>query len=529
MLVHRANKRLKTGGYPKDMPSAQHDTSQSDSREPSNREMSWLVCLASAIIVGAIFVTPQRPRMANAADPEFLQGKPPEALQRSLPVRVSPLDEALEPERLEMPAVGGIVPTADMEKVEVRVSKDGRPQLGALPKFDSNLGSQSVALTRNSNFVFFTINPELQKEAERLTKSVSASHVAIVAMNVKTGAVLAIASKSSQIPNLALHAGFPAASLFKVVTAAAAVEQANVDAETPVNFRGGTYTLSESNYLPDARRDRRVMTIGEALGRSCNPVFGQIGLKYLNGDILQRYARLFGFNTPLGFEAPLADSHAIIPTSNPFQYSRTAAGFGDVGISPVHAAALMSGIANGGLLPRPTLVDRIVRRDGSVVFRTTPEAVQRIIQPATAATLMSMMEYTTTMGTSRREFMVGNRPVLGDIQVVAKTGTLSGTNPKGLNSWFIGAAPAANPEIAIAVVAVDPRLGVKSSHLARLMMQSYFGVQPIVQPVTPRVSAAKRWHGKKSYAVKRTSSKYRSIPAKKAVGKPATRSPKKKK
>lgn len=531
MLGDWANKHLNTDGYGSSGHKIRSDAPGDGSnglREPSNREMSWLVCLASVIIISAIFVAPQQPNLASAADTEYLTGRPPEDLQRSLPVRVKPLDESLTATE---PLIGGrIVPSADMERVEVRVSGDGRPRLAMLPKFESSLGSQSVALTKNNNFVFFTINPDLQRTTEKLVMTANAAHVAIVVMNVKTGAVLAIASKSPQIPNLSLHAGFPAASLFKVVTAAAAVEQANVTPETLVNFRGGTYTLSEWNYLPDARRDRKSMTIAEAMAKSCNPVFGHIGLKYLNGDVLSRYARNFGFNTPLGFEAPLEDSEAMIPTSSPFQYSRTAAGFGEVAISPVHAAALMSGIANGGLLPRPSLVDRIVRSDGTIIYRTAPESVQRIIQPSTAKTLMTMMEYTTTIGTSRREFMVGNRPVLGNMEVAAKTGTLSGTNPVGLNNWFIGAAPAANPELAVAVVAVDPRLSVRASHLARQVIQSYFGIEPVLPVIAPRSTAAKRWtgKGKKSYSVKRSPSKYRSVVPKKVAKKQAKRAKPKK-
>jgi cell division protein FtsI/penicillin-binding protein 2 len=301
-------------------------------------------------------------------------------------------------------------------------------------------------------------------------------------MNPSNGAVLAIAGKSKSIDDIEYHAGFPAASLFKVVTAAAAVEHAGIASHSLIPFRGGNYTLNQANYYPDARRDQRVMSVGEAMGRSCNPVFGHIGVKYLNGQILSRYARQFGFNRNLQFEAPLPESSAWIPQDDLYELSRTSAGFGEVRVSPIHAAAFMSGIANGGMLPRPQIVDTVVSPDGTVIHKQKSEVLQRIVEESTAESLMEMMRNTTTIGTSRREFMRGSTPTLGPIDVAGKTGTLSGDNPQGLNNWFIGAAPISNPQIAVAVITVDPRHSSKASHLARLVFQRYFGVTPVEPP-----------------------------------------------
>jgi len=296
-----------------------------------------------------------------------------------------------------------------------------------------------------------------------------------------------------------------------------------------VAFRGGTYTLNEANYLPDERRDRRVMSVAEALGRSCNPVFGQLGIRYLNGSILSKYAKLFGFNRSLGFEAPLPVSSAVIPSESLYELSRTSAGFGEVRISPIHAAALMSGIANGGLLPRPKVVEKIVSPDGSVLLKSKPEYLQRIVRTSTAATVMEMMQYTTTIGTSRKEFMRGSRPTLGDIEVAAKTGTLKGDNPVGLNNWFIAAAPMSNPELAIAVITVDPRYSSKASHLGRRVFEKYFNITP-AEPERKfvRVSAPARAAHKKgrapSHLVKKGSReaygslKKKTAPVKKSKG-----------
>lgn len=373
-------------------------------------------------------------------------------------------------------AVGRVYPLPRFEVVDVSASTNGALKLSKRPTFESRIGDRYVSVTSKNNLVFYTIDPDLQNFVSRVVAQAPAHHVAIVAMNPRTGAVLAIAGKSPTIPDIEYHADFPAASLFKVVTAAAAVEEAGIHPDSLITFRGGTYTLNQSNYLPNPRADRRVMSVGEALGRSCNPVFGSIGLKYLNGSILARYAEKFGFNQPLGFEAPLPSSSASIPNNDAFELSRTAAGFGEVRISPIHAASLVSGIANGGLLPRPQIIERITTSDGALIEKPQPEMLRRIIQPDTAQSLLEMMKYTTTIGTSRREFMRGERGTLGNIDVAAKTGTLSGTNPVGLNNWFIATAPINNPELALAVITVDPQHSAKASRLGRLVFEKYFNI-----------------------------------------------------
>ncbi len=270
------------------------------------------------------------------------------------------------------------------------------------------------------------------------------------------------------------------------------------------------------------------MSVAEALGRSCNPVFGHLGLQYLNAHILQKYSRRFGFNRPLELEAPLSSSAAEIPLDSDFELSRTAAGFGRVSISPIHAVTLMAGVANGGLLPRPHIVEQIVAPDGKVLDRTKPDVLNRIVQPTTAASLLEMMRYTTTIGTSRREFMRGSRPTLGGIDVVGKTGTLKGDNPMGLNNWFIGSAPLNNPELALAVVTVDARHSSKASRLARMVFEKFFNVDPTPEPAAV---APRRFHPGSKYkrghaAAKRVSSVKRAArPAlKHSKGKTATAS-----
>jgi peptidoglycan glycosyltransferase len=423
---------------------------------------------------------------------------------------------------------GRTAPGSNLEVVDLSGSSNGALRLSRAPSFISKIGDRHASMTPRNNVVFYTLDPELQEFVSQTVSRANAAHVAVVALNPKTGAILAIAGRSASIPGIEYHAGFPAASLFKVVTAAAAVEEAGISPDSLVQFRGGTYTLNQWNYLPNPKADRRVMSVGEAMGRSCNPVFGHLGIKYLNGSILARYAQKFGFNRPLQFEVPMPSSAAQIPSNDTFELSRTSAGFGEVRISPVHAAALVAGVANGGLLPRPYLIDRITDADGVTLEKTQPEALQRIVQPETAKTLLEMMRYTTTIGTSRREFMRGGRPALGDIEVAGKTGTLTGSNPAGLNNWFIGAAPINNPELAVAVITVDAAYSSKASRLGRLVMQRHFNIDPgpeIQEPRRSSVAPKKRRFVKSSNYRSKSLKAAKKAPAKKkASAKPKKKS-----
>jgi peptidoglycan glycosyltransferase len=487
----------------------------------SRRLALMVLCSAATLAATALTIT----RSAYGADSrsEPLQAAPDMLLEDAAVARAL---DGRRPDQMALEDRGRIrardVNLSRLDVVDVSGTSDGGLRLSRAPTFTGRIGDRHASITPRNNLVFYTLDPDLQEFVSRTVNQADAPHVAVVALNPKTGAILAIAGRSESITGIEYHAGFPAASLFKVVTAAAAVEEAGIEPDSLIQFRGGTYTLNQANYIPNPATDRRAMSVGEALGRSCNPVFGHLGTTYLNGSILERYAQKFGFNRSLKFEVPMRSSVASIPTQNRYELSRTSAGFGEVRISPVHAAALVAGIGNGGLLPRPYLIERLADVDGTTLEKTEPEALQRIIQPETAQSLLEMMRYTTTMGTSRREFMRGGRPALGEIEVAGKTGTLSGSNPAGLNNWFIGTAPLQNPELAVAVIAVDANHSAKASRLGRLVMQKFFNIEPgpeIPEPTRKRMTSKRTRFVKSSqYRSKNLKAAKKKAPAKKKSG-----------
>ena len=135
---------------------------------------------------------------------------------------------------------------------------------------------------------------------------------------------------------------------------------------------------------------------------------------------------------------------------------------------------MMSTIANGGLMPAPSMVTKVISSTGSVLYESEPAILRSVLRPETARTVLDMMEFTTTMGTSKREFANNKANRLAGIRVAAKTGTLRGENPLGLNHWFIAAAPINNPKIALAIIVMDGgTIDSKPSHIGRLVLEKY--------------------------------------------------------
>lgn len=490
----------------------------------------------TALGMGYISLSDSGTRTAQAASPdtlaapETLKLRPPAESSRQNELLASTVNagQALDPEELgSAPRVTGATtyPLPELEPVRLSILKDNsRIQLRNFPAFSTSFGGRYAATSEQGDMVYYTLDPELQSYVSSMVKKAAVPHIAAVAMDPRTGKVLAIADKSRSIQNLSLHSGFPAASLFKVVTAAAAVERSNLSIDSRISYRGGTYTLEPWNFAPDPRRDRNSLALGDALGKSCNPVFGRVALMHLNPSLLENYSRLFGFNRDLQADLPLTMSSASIPRDD-YGLSRTGAGFGEVRISPLHAAALMSGIANGGILPRPKLVEKVVSRGGKVVYQAQNDPLARIIETETSRELMRMMQHTTTTGTSRKEFIRQGKSIMRDVAVAGKTGTLRGNNPEGLNTWFIGAAPMENPRIAVAVIVVNPSYGNKASHFGREVLEKFlFGTVTESAPVVYRKAVTKS--SKKSAAKSKAPAKkvtYAKKPAGKAKS-PAVKS-----
>lgn len=308
-----------------------------------------------------------------------------------------------------------------------------------------------------------TINPALQKKTTRLLQNFAVPYGAVVAIEPSSGRVLTMAEHSEEDPSfrgLALKAIYPAASIFKIVTASALL-QAGVSPQRTVCYHGGRSRLSEK-LLKDSRRDTRCASLAHALGFSTNVVFAKLADRKLNPRFLANWAAKFGFNAPFPFVQPVDVSLARIPKKK-FEFAKTAAGFGEVFLSPLHAASIVGAIANGGVMKSP------------VLFEEESGSARRLLGKAKAAALANMMKITVARGTARRSFRQHGRYVLGDISAAGKTGSIFSHNPFHDFSWFVGWAPVEKPQIAVAVVIVNGRKWrVHAPYVARETLRHFF-------------------------------------------------------
>jgi cell division protein FtsI/penicillin-binding protein 2 len=319
-----------------------------------------------------------------------------------------------------------------------------------------------------------TLDPALQARLERALAAWTVPWGAVVLVEPATGKVLALAEHSRAEParrGLAIAALSPAASIFKLVSAAALLEK-GVEPEETVCYHGGKRRLQPKLLADDPRRDRRCASLASAFGHSTNAIFAKLAGRDLDGAALREAASRFLFNARIPFERPVETSTAEIG-DEPFDVANAAAGFGNVRISPLHAALLAATVANGGIFVPPRLVDLV--RGGAEP--AAPPAPWRVVDEAVAARIAEMMRSTITEGTARRVFRRVAPPLRG-VAVAGKTGSLFEREPFRDHSWFVGFAPADRPEVAIAAVVVNERMWrVRAPSLAREALEIYFGTR----------------------------------------------------
>jgi cell division protein FtsI/penicillin-binding protein 2 len=308
-----------------------------------------------------------------------------------------------------------------------------------------------------------TVDPALQAEVDRILDASKAPSGAVVVSDVRTGRILAWASRGAE-GDMVRKAKYPGASLFKVVTTAALLESGKVRLGDSVCHQGGESRLTEADVKPGCRAGDQRVAFEFALGRSLNPVFGRLANKHLTPDSLGAAAKSFG----IGAEPPLdltADKTSIKIPSDELGFGRAAAGFGEAKMSPLQALFMMQTIANGG-----ERVRLHVTGDPADVPRVT---MGQAFKKDTADKLTKMLEVTTRSGTSAKAFApIEGRP---HVSVAGKTGTLMFEKPKRLVSWFAGFAPSRKPEVAVAVLlANDEKWWRKGNEVARDVLDAYF-------------------------------------------------------
>lgn len=320
--------------------------------------------------------------------------------------------------------------------------------------------------------VVLTINPKAQQAA---WDALGDQRGAAVALNPKTGEILAMVSKPGYDPNaLASHdlkavdtayqslngdparplvnraiSGnlYPPGSTFKVVTAAAALstgkwtETSEIPGPANLDLPQTTVGLPNSGGRACGPGDK--VTLQDAMRISCNTAFGWLGLE-MGGDKLREQAGRFGFGDQLSI--PMRVTPSKVPAElNPPQTAQAAVGQYDVRVTPLEMAMVAGGIANKGVVMKPHLVQSILASDLTTIDTESQSTLTEAVSPQVAAQLTSMMELVVSNGTGTAAQMSG-------VRVAGKTGTAQHAPGAAPHAWFISFAPADNPSIAVAVV-----------------------------------------------------------------------------
>ena len=343
-------------------------------------------------------------------------------------------------------------------------------------------GSGYVDVRADGSRAELTLDPALQTRVDKLLRAHPAPYAAVVVLSVEDGRVLAMSGHSTREPDksvadLTMKPWAPAASIFKLVTATALVEH-GVSPDTRVCYHDGVHSVEESNLRSNPRLDRACNSLAFALAKSQNAIVARLAHDHLDEKSLAAEARALGFGVQLPFALPVEPSTAHVPDGG-LAFARTAAGFWNTTLSPLHGAYLAATLARGGVTPPLRLIDRVVDRDGNAVrVQAAPE--RRVVGEAAARAVGRMMVGTTEFGTARFGFRDKrtNRPLLPGIAVAGKTGSLDRRDPAAPHlsySWFVGYAPAERPEVAVAVLLGNGAdWHVKAHQVAREVLGSYF-------------------------------------------------------
>jgi peptidoglycan glycosyltransferase len=322
-----------------------------------------------------------------------------------------------------------------------------------------------VGMGRTGNDVELTVDADAQRVARRHLEGAKG---AVVALEPTTGEVLVLASAPTYDPsevtqteeawdlfttnphspelNRALQGLYPPGSIFKLITAAAALERGVAAVDTQYTCRGqiGIDGFELRCWKQGGHGDLRME---EAVAQSCNVYFGQLG-EALGAKDLAEYARETGlFERPrlaLAKKAMAASRVRAGEDTGPAGAASLAIGQGELLITPFAAAQMACAIANGGALMKPQLVKAVLSPKGDTLEHLRPTKQGQALRSSTAALLAGMMEMAVESGT-------GQGARLTPVRVAGKTG--SAENPEGAaHAWFVGFAPVESPRVAVAVI-----------------------------------------------------------------------------
>jgi penicillin-binding protein 2 len=361
--------------------------------------------------------------------------------------------------------------------------------------------------------VHLTIDSKLQSVAEQNLKGKMG---AAVAMDPRTGAVLAMVSSPSFDPNCfacgieesewkrisssrrfplqnrATTGQYPAASVFKIIMAVAALEEGVIEPTEKI-FCNGLFKIGNASFRCWKRTGHGNIDLYRALVESCDVYFYKVGMR-LGVEKIADWSRRFGFGSRTGFELG-GEKPGLVPTDQwkrdrfgvPWQAGETVSlsiGQSFLLVTPLQVCSMMSALFNGGILYRPQIT-RLVGTPEAPLYRFQPEEVGRV--NASRETLSLVKK--ALVGAVNDRTGTGKQAFLEQIKVAGKTGTAQvvaldrskfheteDAIPERFrdHAWFAAAAPASDPKIVVSVlVEHGGHGGSAAAPIARELIKTY--------------------------------------------------------
>lgn len=333
------------------------------------------------------------------------------------------------------------------------------------------VGGDGANRPRDGHDVVLTIDSVVQFIAERaLEKAVREARAAagtIVVMDPNDGAILAMASVPTFDPNRfrdsspaswrnrAVQDVYEPGSTFKIVTAAAGLEERLVTPSQMVDCGNGALTIA--NVTIGEHDDHRygLLSFEEVIVKSSNVGTARVGLA-LGPDRFEEWIRRFGFGEKSGITLPGEEGGLLRKSARWSGVSAASISIGqEVSVTPLQIVRAVGAVATGGMLVEPRIVQRVVDEDGGTVFQPAVRAPRRVMSEKTAAVLNEILKAVVSRGT-------GSNAALAEHVVAGKTGTAQKAGRGGYTAGkyvgsFVGYVPADAPKLVIAVIVDEPR------------------------------------------------------------------------
>lgn len=322
--------------------------------------------------------------------------------------------------------------------------------------------------------VYLTINFELQSTLERELNNVMTKYNADgawgIAMNPKSGEILAISSRPDFNPNnysdydineinrnMAIWASYEPGSTFKILTLSASVEEGTVDLLNDRFYDGGSVNVDGARIKCWKAGGHGDESFLEVVQNSCNPGFVELGNR-LGTERLFNYINKFGYGKKTGIDLNGEATGIIFPVNKvgPVELATTSFGQG-VSVTAIQQITAVSAAINGGKLYTPYVVKRISSDTGDIIKENSSKFVRNVISDNTSKTVRMALESVVALGTGRNAYIDSYR-------VGGKTGTAQKVKDGRymVGNYivsFIGFLPADDPEIVV-YIAIDNAKGI---------------------------------------------------------------------